>query len=113
VLLSHIYGHNGENTAFDMARTGNAGGLYAVLKAVALRMAEEYAENEIAGRIDYYWRKLTLDEQLSVADEYLEKYAHLLPPEVTEDSAARIRANFPKLLTQHPEIIRKIRLLGR
>ena len=113
ILLSHIYGHNGENTAFDMARTGNAGGLYAVLKTIALRMAEEYAENEIGGRIDNYWKKLTLDEQLSVTDEYLEKYGYLLPQEITEGSAARLRANFPKLLAQHPGIIRKIRLLGR
>jgi len=112
VILSHIYGHNGENTAFDMARTGKAGGLYVVLRTMALRMAEEYAENQILARISDYWKKLTLDEQLSVTDEYLEKYGHLLPSELTEGSAARIRANFPKLLAQHPEIIRKIRRLG-
>ena len=99
-------------TAFDMARTGKAGGLYAVLKAVALRMDEEYAENRIGGIISDYWKKLTIDEQLSVADEYLEKYGHLLPSELTEGSAVRIRTNFPKLLAQHPEIIRKIRRLG-
>ena len=111
-ILSHIYGDNGMMTAFDMARTGKAGGLYAVLKAVALRMAEEYAENRIGGIISDYWKKLTLDEQLSVTDEYLERYGHLLPSELAEGSAVRIRANFPKLLAQHPEIIRKIRRLG-
>ena len=111
IILSHIYGDNGMMTAFDMARTGKAGGLYAVLKAVALRMAEEYAENRIGGIISDYWKKLTLDEQLSVTDEYLKKYGNLLPSELTEGSAVRIRANFPKLLAQHPEIIRKIRRL--
>jgi len=113
IILSHIYGENGLMTAFDMAQTGKAGGLYAVLKAVALRMAEEYAENKIGALIDDYWKKLTLNEQLSVTDEYLEKYGHLLPSEFTEDSAIRIRANFPKVLAQHPEIIQKIRRLGR
>ena len=112
ILLSHIYGHNCENTAFDMARTGKSGGLYAVLKAIALKMAEEYAENQIGAVIDEYWKKLTLDERIAASDEYLEKYGHLLPSELTEGSAVRIRANFPKLLAQHPEIIRKIRRLG-
>ena len=112
ILLSHIYGHNGKNTAFDMARTGKSGGLYAVLKAIALRMAEEYAENQIGAVIDDYWKKLTLDERFAAPDEYLEKYGHLLPSELTEGSAVRVRANFPKLLAQHPEIIRKIRRLG-
>ena len=112
ILLSHIYGENGMMTAFDMARTGKSGGLYAVLKAIALRMAEEYAENQIGALIGEYWKKLTLDEKLAAPDEYLEKYGHLLPSELTEGSAVRIRANFPKLLAQHPEIIRKIRRLG-
>ena len=112
IILSHIYGDNGMMTAFDMARTGKAGGLYAVLKAIALRMAEEYAENRIGAIVSDYWKKLTLDEQLSVTDEYLKKHGHLLPSELTEDGAVRLRANFPKVLAQHPEIIRKIRRLG-
>ena len=94
--LSHIYGYNGEKAAFEMARTGNEGGLYAVLKAVALRMAEEHAEAEITARIMDCWKALTLDGQVFITDEYLKKYGHLLPLEMTEGSAARIRANFKK-----------------
>ena len=112
VLLSHIYGHNGENMAFDMARTGKSGGLYAVLKAIALRMAEEYAENKIGALIDDYWKKLTLDEQFATPDEYLEKYGHLLPSELIEGSAVRIRANFPKVLEKHPQILQNFRRLN-
>ena len=110
--LSHIYGYNGEKAAFEMARTGNEGGLYAVLKAVALRMAEEYAEADITARIMNCWKALTLDDQVSITDEYLRKYGHLLPSEMTEGSAARIRANFPKVLAKHPKILREIRGLG-
>ena len=110
--LSHIYGYNGEKAAFEMARTGNEGGLYAVLKAVTLRMAEEHAEAEIAARIMDCWKALTLDDQVSITDEYLRKYGHLLPSEMTEGSAARIRANFPKVLAKHPKILREIRGLG-
>jgi hypothetical protein len=112
-ILSQIYGPSGEKAAFEMARTGNEGGLSAVLKTLALRMAEDYAENEICARIDNYWKKLTLNEQLSVTDEYIEKYGHLLPSELTEGSAARLRANFPKLLAKHPQILHKIRRIGR
>jgi len=111
-ILSHIYGDNGGQIAFDMARTGKSGGLYAVLKAIALRMAEEYAENEIGGLIDKYWKELTLDEQHAAPKEYIEKYGHLLPSELTEDDAYRILVNFPRVLAQHPKIIQKIRRLG-
>ncbi len=111
--LSHIYGHNGAKAAFEMARTGNEGGLFAVLKAVALRMAEEYAEAEVTARIMDCWNGLTLDGQTLVTDEYLAKYSHLLPSELTEGSAARIRADFPKVLAQHPQILQKTRRLGR
>ena len=56
-ILCQIYGTNGEKAAFEMARTGKEGGLFAVLKAVALRMAEEHAENEISARVMDYWNK--------------------------------------------------------
>jgi len=112
-LLCHIYGSNGEKAAFEMVRTGKEGGLFSILRTVALRMAEEYAENEIDARIGDYWKKLTLDEQFCVTDEYLEKYGHLLPSELTEGNATRIRADFPKVLAQHSQIIRKTRRLGR
>ena len=111
-LLCHIYGRSGKKAAFEMARTGKEGGLFSVLKAVALRMAEEYAENEISARVIDYWNKLTLEEQFSATDEYLEKYGHLLPSEMTEGSAARIRANFPKVLEKHPRMLHKFRNLN-
>jgi hypothetical protein len=96
-----------------MARTGAEGGLFSVLKAIALRMAEEYTENEIHARVSDYWNRLTPDEQLAAGDEYLEKYGHLLPDEMTEGSAARIRVNLPKVLIQHPKTLQKTRRLGR
>ncbi len=112
-LLRHIYGAGGAKAAFEMARTGNEGGLFAVLKTVALRMAEEYSENEISARVGQYWERLSVDEQISATTEYLEKYGHLLPSEMTEGYGARIRANFPKVLAQHPQVLRRTRRLGR
>jgi len=112
-LLRHIYGVSGSKAAFEMSRTGNEGGLFAVMRAIALRMAEEYSENEISARVGQYWERLSVDEQISAASEYLEKYGHLLPSEMTEGYGARIRANFPKVLAQHPQILRRTRRLGR
>ncbi len=112
-VLTRAYGPNGEKAAFEMARTGNEGGLFAVLKAVALGMAEEHAEAEVTARIMDCWNGLTLDGQVFVIDEYLAKHSHLLPSELTEGSAARIRADFPKVLAQHPQILQKTRHLGK
>jgi len=112
-MLRSIYGSSGEKVAFEKARTGNEGGLYAVLKALALTMGEHYAEDEIRARIADYWDRLPVDEQLAAVDEYLEKYGHLLPSEMTEGTAARVRANFPKVLATHPAVLQRTRRIGR
>jgi hypothetical protein len=79
------------------------------LKAVAAQMIDEYAGNAIAARIANYWQSLSSDEKLQATQEYLDKYGHLLPTELTGGSAARLRANFPKVLAQHPKIIERLR----
>ena len=112
-LLNKAFGPSGFKAAFEMVRTGKEGGLYRVLKTVADLIAEKYAQNEIFARISLYWESLTLDEKLAAPDEYLSKYGHLLPAELTEGSAARLRANFPKVLEEHPKIIRQLRRIGR
>jgi len=112
-LLIKEYGANGEKAAFEIARTGTEQGLYGVLKAVARRMIDEYAGNEIAARISNFWEALSTHEKLAASQEYLDKYGHLLPPELTGGSTARIRANFPKVLQEHPRILKRLRGIGR
>ncbi len=112
-LLNKAFGPSGFKAAFEMVRTGKEGGLYQVLKTVADLIAEKYAQNEIFARISHYWESLTLDEKLAAPDEYLSKYGNLLPAELTEGSAARLRANFPKVLEEHPKMIRQMRRIGR
>ncbi len=108
-----IYGPNGEKTAFEMARTGNEGGLYAVLKALTMHAAEARARQEIIARIDVFLEDLSLDEQSEAASEYLAAYGHLLPSEMTESSAARIRAKFHEVLEKHPFLLLRLRSVGR
>jgi hypothetical protein len=112
-LLNKAFGPSGFKAAFEMVRTGKEGGLYHVLKTVSDLIAEKYAQNEIFARISHYWESLTLDEKLAAPDEYLSKYGYLLPSELTEGSAARLRANFLKVLEEHPKMIRQMRRIGR
>jgi hypothetical protein len=108
-LLMKEYGLNGEKAAFEMVRTGSQGGLYGVLKAVAKRMIDVYTGNEVSARIGQYWQSLTTDEKIAASKEYLNKHGHLLPSELTEGSAARIRFNFIKVLEEHPNLIKRMR----
>jgi hypothetical protein len=112
-ILMRAYGPNGEKTAFEMARTGNEGGLLVVLRKMAETMAEQFAQNEIEAKVGTYWNYRSVEEKLAAADEYLAKYGHLLPSELTEGSAGRIRANLPKVLQEHPDLMRRLGKVGR
>lgn len=112
-ILRKIHGRNGEKAAFEMARTGNDGGLYNVLKVVAMHVAEDYAKNEISARISNYLEGLSVDKKLAASSEYIAKYGHLLPSELTEGTAVRIHADFDKVLNEHPRILQRTRRAGR
>lgn len=112
-VLCAVYGSSGQKAAFEMARTGNGGGLYAVLRAVAMHVAERYSKSEISAKVNTYIQGLSIDEQFDACSEYISKYSHLLPSELTEGSAARIRADFSKVLERHPWLLKKIHEVGR
>jgi hypothetical protein len=112
-VLFRVYGANGEKAAFEMARTGNESGLYGVLKAVAMQVAEDYSKKGISAKAITYWKGLSVDEQFDVCDEYIAKYGRFLPSEITEGSAARIKVNFIKVLEEHPRLVQRIRSVGR
>ena len=84
-----------------------------LLKKIAGLLAEEYAENQINYEIYTYWDTLTVGEKLAASDEYLHKYGHLLPQEMTERNAPRIKSFFTKVLQEHPRIIIRLRRIGR
>ena len=112
-VLLKVYGPSGEKAAFEMARTGTEGGLNAVLRAVAMNVGEGYAKIEIQARVDAYLKDLTVEQQLAASCDYLAKHGHLLPSEMTEASAARIHANFGKVLAKHPWLLLKLNEVGR
>ena len=112
-VLMKVYGPNGEKAAFEIARTGNEGGLYSVIKAVAMHVADKYSQNEISAKVGAYLDSLSVDEQLDACSEYISKYGHILPSEITEANAIRIRANFRKVLEKHPRLLLKFHSVGR
>jgi len=112
-ILIKIYGPNGEKAAFEITRTGNEGGLYSVLKKFALELARKFSKTEIESKINFFWNNSSVEEQLNAAEEFLGKYGHLLPSELTEGSAARIRGNLPKVLAEYPNLLQKLNRIGR
>ena len=112
-LLNKAYAPNGYQTAYTIVRTGKEGGLYQVLKKIADLMAEKYSENQINYEIYTYWETLTVDEKLAASDEYMHKYGHLLPKEMTERKAPRVKSFFTKILQEHPKIFLRLRRIGR
>lgn len=104
-LLSKEYGGRGHMVAFEMAETGAEGGLYGVLKSVAKRMADHYANNAISVSVAEYWNDLSTKERLAAIDEYLEKYGHLYAP----DTIGGVKVLFSEALKKHPYLIREFR----
>jgi len=110
--LRAIYGSEGEQAAFEMARTGAEGGLYAVLKAVARYQADWYAGNEISARASAYVNSLSAQDRIEAVREYIRKHGHLLPSEMTEGNAARIALHFYQTLCEHPRLLRRLHRVG-
>lgn len=111
-ILNKAFGESGDKAAFEMVRTGVEGGLRNVLQHLAKQMVNQYSGREIAARITQFWNNLSFDQQFAVMDEYLTKYGHLLPEELTEGSAARLKANFVQVLNLHPHLTKRLRDTG-
>ena len=100
-VFKQIYGVAAEKAAFEIARTNKEGGLREVIRKFSETVARNYAANEITARIYFYLKTLSVQERIAAAEEYVQKYGHLLPDELTESSAARIHDNFAKVLEKH------------
>lgn len=110
ILLSNKYGkHRGDWAAFNIAKTGVEGGLYAVLKYVAKALAQQFTANWIGVRIGEFWDNLSHEERLAVPMEYLEKYRHILPKEILEQNPSLFVANFYRFLEYHPQIMKGLK----
>ena len=107
--LKRVYGSESHYVAMHRIMTTMDGGLRGVINDLAACMAEEYARNEIAARIQRWWQHLTPGERLDAPKEYLANYGHLLPQSVREDGAPRVRAFFTQHLEEYPFALKKLR----
>ena len=108
-FLNEEFGPNGEKIAYNMAKTGVNGGLFAVTKIIAKRLAAFYARNAIRFYVDEYWNKLSYSDRIQAAKEYRKKYGHLIPSYYTEGSPEFLAANLQKILEEHPFMLERMR----
>ena len=108
-LLSRELGRSAEHAAFEIARTGAEGGIRGLLRTAARLYSEDKAEQRVSGLVAEYWNRRSTSERWADADEYIARYRHALPSEMTEDAITRIHVNLFKVLQQHPFVMRRLR----
>lgn len=111
-LLNKEYGESGQKAGFELVRTGQRGGIYSVLNTIGRQLISEYADRWVYTKIHTFWNSLSNEEKFEVVDEYILKHGQLLPSELTEGYAGRIRMNFPHVLEEHPRLIRNLRMVN-
>jgi hypothetical protein len=111
--LKKVYGSEAQHAIIHGVLSGTDGGLRSVIHNLGSSMAEEYARREICARVAHYWSGLSVDEKLADSEAYLASWGHLLPLDVREDGAARLRAFFPQYLEEHPFALQRLRAAGR
>ena len=112
-LLTQEFGPDGEQAAAKIALHGVEGGLYRVLKVISTRLAREHTENAVATEVADFWNSRSSQEKLAVAREYVAKFGHLMPADVTAGGAPRVLAFLPRFLHNHPRLIRQLRDANR
>ena len=95
-FLTQEYGRNGEKAAFEIARTGKEGGLYAILKKLARRIAQRYGENEVVAKISTWWGALSVDEQFAATESILRRMAISCPPSSRKAQLFESGPTYPK-----------------
>ena len=112
-LLHKEYGPQGDVASFDIQRAGTEGGLYAVLRQLAVEAARQKTTEDVSIRVDSFCQRLSAEEYVAAGEEYVRKYGHLLPAEIREGSSTRVRLNLAGLLKQHHELLVSTNRVGR
>lgn len=111
-FLKEEFGPNREKIAYEMAKIGVNGGLYAVLNILAKRLAEFYTRNTIISYVDEYWNKLSYNARMAAAEEYRKKYRSLFPATYKDVSTKLLAAHLPRILEEHMYLLKRFREIG-
>lgn len=107
-LLEREYGRGGIAAAFDLARTGSEGGLRRMLTRLGQAVGREHAGNQIETVVSFYWRSRAPQELVADSADYVTLYSQILPSEMTEGGAVRLRVSFFDVLCQHPFAVQRV-----
>jgi len=113
-VLDAVYSTpDGWRTAMDLARTGIRHGTRGVLREFLEKAAERYLSQLIAIGVNQLWSQEPYEGRVAMMTEYLAKYGRLLPPSLSQGSIVDLMVDFPRVLTEHPRMLQRLRRLGR
>jgi hypothetical protein len=111
-LLEHDYGRQAKVRSFDLARSGNDGGLRQVLGQMSKRLLEELVQRHAQAVLSRY---AETDPKTRIRDarDYLKVYGALLPSEMTDQNGVVVLEKFFRFLGQHATTVNEMRRLVR
>ena len=107
-----IYGSEGDKAGYEIVANNVEGGWRKVAHAFAHKMADDFIEQQVGMSASAWWSLLSTPDRHAAADEFLLKWGYLLPGELTEHSAARVRAYLPEYLKRVPEMFQKLQQIS-
>jgi hypothetical protein len=108
-LVNKGHGPDAWKWNYEKILTGQNGGLYQLLKDVAAMILQDRSGREISGRVGRFWESLTYDEKLESANEFLQKFGHMLPSKYTGGGGIHLVMNLPHVLEKYPQLLMEIR----
>jgi len=103
------YGEYPERTLYDRVIFCHEGGMNGFVQEAVDTAVEFFANTHITNRVDEYLDKLSDDEFVATADEYLAKWGRFLPSERISRGAHHYPPFFREFLKQHPRLLLKLR----
>ena len=103
------YGQYPERAIYERLMHGHEGGLNGFVQETADAVVELFAGRDIVNKVDRYMFSIRLDGIDAAAEEYMEKWGHLLPKDITSQGTIRLAPVLGKFLKQHPRLLHRLR----
>ena len=107
--LKDLYGPHGMRKAMIMAHTALEGGMTRVLTDIAKQIVRDRAKKSITAAVNLFLGSLSPTQTEQVAQEYLARFGHLLPSELTEKNGVMLGIKIKEVLIEHPALMQRMR----